>query len=85
MIDARIVPDAQEEITPGEALAGRMLHGLGIANRPRSLPPQFFANQPLALLWRDGVQAEMFHRFKLGRTLAEVQAYGGDRWLRALA
>ncbi len=27
MIDARLVPDEQEEITPGEAVAGMLLNG----------------------------------------------------------
>ena len=27
MIDARLVPDEQEEITPGEAVAGMILNG----------------------------------------------------------
>src|SRR3954462_13395327 len=85
MIDARIVPDEQEEITPGEAIAGMILNGLGFANRPLSLPPQFFANKPLDLLFRQGVQAEMFNRFKLGRTLDEVQAYGCDVLFSELA
>jgi len=44
LIDARLVPDEQEEITPGEAVAGMILNGLGFANRPLSLPPQFFTN-----------------------------------------
>jgi hypothetical protein len=57
MIDVRIVPDEQEEITLGEAVAGMILNGLGFANRPLSLTPQFFANKPLDLLFRDGVQA----------------------------
>jgi len=85
MIDARIVPDEQEEITPGEAVAGMILNGLGFANRPLSLTPQFFANKPLDLLFRDGVQAEMFNRFKLGRTLDEVHAYGCDLLFSELA
>jgi len=33
MIDARLVPDEQEEITAGEAIAGMILNGLGFANR----------------------------------------------------
>src|SRR6266568_1720858 len=78
MIDARIVPDEQEEITPGEAVAGMILNGLGFANRPLSLTPQFFAHTPLDLLFRGGVHAEMFNRFQLGRTLDEVYAYGCD-------
>ncbi len=41
MIDARLVPNPQEEITPGEAVAGMLLNGLGFSNRPLSLTPQF--------------------------------------------
>lgn len=29
MINARLVPDAQEVLTPGEAIAGMILNGLG--------------------------------------------------------
>jgi transposase len=85
MIDVRLVPDRQEEITPGEAVAGMILNGLGFANRPLSLTPQFFANKPLDLLFRKGVGAEMFNRFKLGRTLDEVYAYGCDLLFSELA
>jgi len=85
MIDTRLVPDEQEEITPGEAMAGMILNGLGFANRPLSLTPQFFANKPLDLLFRKGVRAEMFNRFKLGRTLEEVYAYGCDLLFSELA
>ncbi len=84
-IDACLVPDAQEEITPGQALAGMILNGLGFPTRPLSLTPQFFANKPLDLLFREGVRAEMFNRFKLGRTLDEVYAYGCDRLFSELA
>jgi len=78
MIDARLVPDEQGDITPGEAVAGMILNGLGFANRPLSLTPQFFTQKPLDLLFRQGVRAEMFNRFKLGRTLDEVHTYGCD-------
>jgi transposase len=85
MIDSRLVPDAQEMLTPGEAVAGMILNGLGFANRPLSLTPQFFANKPLDLLFRQGVDAEMFNRFKLGRTLDEISAYGCDLLFAELA
>jgi transposase len=85
MIDARLVPDKQEGLTPGEAMAGMILNGLGFANRPLSLTPQFFAHTPLGLLFREGVHAEMFNRFKLGRTLDEVYTYGGDLLFSELA
>jgi transposase len=78
LIDARLQPDDQEAITPGEAVKGMILNGLGFAHRPLSLSPQFFANKPLDLLFRPGVKAEMFNRFKLGRTLDEVNTYGSD-------
>ena len=85
MINARLVPDAQEVLTPGEAIAGMILTGLGFANRPLSLPPQFFAHPPLDLLFREGLCAEMFNRFQLGRTLDEAHAYGCDLLFPALA
>src|SRR5216684_6901116 len=85
MIDARVPPHDQEEITTGEAVAGMIVNGLGFANRPMSLTPQFFANKPLDLLFRPGVRADMFHRFKLGRSLDEVYGYGCDLLLSELA
>ena len=85
MINARLVPDEQEVITPGEAIAGMILNGLGFANRPVSLTPQFFANKPLDLLFREGLCAAMFNRFKLGRTLDEAYTYGCDLLFQELA
>jgi len=85
IIDARLIPHEQEEITPGEAVAGMILNGLGFANRPLSLTPQFFTNKPLDLLFRPGVRADMFNRFKLGRTLDDVHGYGCDLLFSELA
>src|SRR5215475_7419088 len=85
MIDRRLIPDEQERITPGEAVAGMILNGLGFANRPLSLTPQFFAHKPLDLLFRHGIDAEMFNRFKLGRTLDDASAYGCDLLFQELA
>ena len=85
MIDTRLVPDTQEMITPGEAVAGMILNGLGFANRPLSLTPQFFASKPLDLWFREGIEAEMFNRLKLGRTLDEAYTYGCDRLFQELA
>jgi transposase len=85
MINARLVPDAQDGMTPGEAVAGMILNGLGVANRPLSLTPQFFANKPLDLLVRDGLRAAMFNRFKLGRIRDEAYADGGDLLCQELA
>jgi Domain of unknown function (DUF4277) len=68
MLNARLVPAQQAVLTPGEAMAGMILHGLGFAHRPLSLTPQFCASKPLELWLPDGVRAELFHRFTLGRT-----------------
>ncbi len=62
-----------------------ILNGLGFSNRPISLTPQFFANKPLDLLIRPGVRADMFNRFKLGRSLDEVSTYGCDVLFSELA
>jgi transposase len=85
MIDARLGRDDQEEISAGEAIAGMILNGLGFSDRPMTLTPQFFANTPLDLLFREGVRAEMFNRFKLGRSLDATYGYGCDLLLSELA
>jgi transposase len=85
LINARLVPEAQAVLTPGEAVAGMLLKGLGFAHRPLSLTPQFFANKPLALLWREGLEAEHCNRVKRGRTLDEASTYGCDVLFQELA
>ena len=85
MINARLGLDDQEEITTGEAMAGMILNGLGFSDRPMSLTPQFFANKPVGLLFRDGVSAEPFNRFKLGRSLDKAFAYGCDTLFSEIA
>ena len=85
LIDSRILPDDQEEITTGEAIEGMILNGLGFSDRPISLTPQFFENKPLDTLFREGVRPEYFNRFKLGRSLDKVCAYGCDLLFSELA
>jgi transposase len=85
MIDARLGLHDQEEISAGEAVSGMILNGLGFSDRPLTLTPPFFANKPLDLLFRQGVRAEMFNRFKLGRTLDETYTYGCDLLFSELA
>ena len=82
LIDARIAPSEREEITTGQAIAAMILNGLGFANRPISLTPQFFENKPVELLFGSGVTADHFNRFKLGRSLDKVFDYGCDLLFR---
>lgn len=76
LIDNRLGRDSQEEISSGEAVAGMILNGLGFSHGPLYLMCQFFANKPLEHLFRPGVQASHFNRFKLGRVLDAVSTYG---------
>jgi Domain of unknown function (DUF4277) len=85
MIHARLVPDAPDVITPGDAMAGLILHGRGLANRPLSWIPPCCATTPLERWWREGLEAELFNRLMLGRTLDEASPSGGDLWLQELA
>lgn len=85
IIDARIVPDDQEEISNGEAVAGMIINGLGFSNRPISLTPQFFKNKPVKVLFREDVLAEHFNRFKLGRSLDKIYSYGCDMLFSEIA
>lgn len=77
-IDERIPRDSREEISCGEAVAGMILNGLGFSDRPLTLTPQFFENKALSRLFRPGVNAESFNRFKLGRVLDDCHEYGCD-------
>jgi transposase len=77
-IDSRIPSDTREGISCGEAVAGMIINGLGFSDRPLTLTPQFFENKSLRSLFRPGVYAEHFNRFKLGRALDDCHAYGCD-------
>lgn len=85
LLDRRIAPDEREHITTGEAIAGMVLNGLGFSSRPVSLTPQFFENKPLDVLFREGMCAAHLNRFKLGRSLDDVYAYGCDLLFSELA
>ena len=85
MTDARRTPEAQEAITPGEALKEMRRNGVGFAHRPLSLPPQFFAHKPRDRLLRPGGEAELCNRFTRGRTLDEVDTSGCDLFLSEIA
>jgi Domain of unknown function (DUF4277) len=85
MRDTRLGPDTPALITPGEAVAGRILKGLGVAPRPLSLTPQVFANNPLELLGREGLDAARCNRFQRGRTRADAYPSGCARLCQELA
>jgi hypothetical protein len=72
MLNRHLVPDDPAVMTPGEAVAGMMLKGVGCAPRPCSFTPQLFAHTPLDRWLREGIAAERCHRFTLGRTLDDV-------------
>jgi transposase len=80
-IDQRLQKDEndQEMITPGEAIAGMIMNGLGFSDRPLSLTPQFFETKALETLFRPGVTADHFNRHKLGKVLDSAHSYGCEQ------
>jgi transposase len=79
-IDVRLQTNKKdmETITPGEAIAGMIINGLGFTSKPLSLTPNFFENKAVEDLFRPGVKAEHFNRHKLGKELDKSYAYGCD-------
>jgi transposase len=77
-IDHRLQKDTtdQAHITPGEAIAGMIINGLGFSDRPLSLTPQFFMSKAVDELFREDVKAEHFNRHKLGKVLDTAYDYG---------
>ncbi len=83
MIDERLGTYEDETLSAGETVAGMIINGLGFSNKPLSLMPLFFENCPLELLFRPGVKAEDFNRFKLGRVLDRCHRYGTELLISA--
>jgi transposase len=69
LIDEKLGIYKDESISVGETVAGMIINGLGFSNKPMSLTPLFFEHIPLELLFREGVKAADFNRFKQGRSL----------------
>ena len=84
-INDRLGVYPEESITVGESVAGMIINGLGFSNKPLSFTPLFFEHCPLSLLFREGVKAEDFNRFKLGRTLDRCFDYGTERLFSEIA
>lgn len=78
MIDERLGTYEGETLSAGETVAGMIINGLGFSNKPLSLTPLFFENCPVEQLFREGVNAEDFNRFKLGRVLDRCHGYGTE-------
>jgi transposase len=78
LIDGKLGTYPDESLSAGETVVGMIINGLGFSNKPLSLTPLFFQHCPLPLLFREGVKAEDFNRFKLGRVLDRCHAYGTE-------
>jgi len=78
LIDEKLGIHKDESISAGETVAGMIINGLGFSNKPMSLTPLFFEHIPLELLFREGVKADDFNRFKLGRVLDRCHGYGTE-------
>lgn len=78
LIDDKLGIYEGESLSAGETVAGMIINGLGFSNKPMSLTPLFFEHIPLELLFREGVKADDFNRFKLGRVLDRCHRYGTE-------
>jgi transposase len=78
LIDDKLGTYEGESLSAGETVAGMIINGLGFSNKPMSLTPLFFEHIPLELLFREGVKADDFNRFKLGRVLDRCHGYGTE-------
>ncbi|MCP4458355.1 MAG: IS1634 family transposase, partial [Cytophagales bacterium] len=78
LIDSHLGHYEDETLSAGETVAGMILNGLGFSNKPLSLTPLFFQNCPLSLLFREGVNADDFNRFKIGRVLDRLHNFGTE-------
>ena len=78
IIDSLVGVHEDEKITTGEAIKAMIINGLGFTDRPMSLTPQFFENCPVNILFREGVEACDFNRFKLARALDKIHEHGSE-------
>jgi len=67
-IDAQ-VGSSERKVTVGEAVQAMVLNALGFASRALYLTPEFFANKPVDLLIRPGLQPADLNDDSLGRAL----------------
>lgn len=78
MIDERLGTYFGSTLSAGETVAGMIINGLGFSNKPLSLTPLFFENLVIEQLFLEGVNANDFNRFKLGRVLDRCHGYGTE-------
>src|SRR5947209_5166056 len=64
-IDAPVGPSGRK-VSVGEAVQAMGLKALGFASRALYLTPEFFANTPVGLLIREGLEAADLHDDSLG-------------------
>jgi transposase len=84
-IDSLLGVEDEEKISHGEAIAGMVLNGLGFTARPLMLTEQYFENKPVDILIGEHAKPEHFNRFKLGRALDRVAAYGVEKLFYSVA
>jgi len=85
MLEEKLGKQEGEKISAGEAIVGMILNGLGFTNSVLSLHPHFFENRPLEWLFREGVKAEDFNHYKLGRSLEKCFDYGAENLFSEIA
>lgn len=67
-IDTYVGPTGRK-VSVGEAVQAMVLNALGFVGRALYLTPEFFANKPVDILIREGLEAEDFNDDSMGRAM----------------
>jgi transposase len=74
-VDACVGP-TERKVSVGEAVQAMVINALGFVGRPLYLTPEFFANKPVDLLIREGLEPEELNDDSLGRALDRLYETG---------
>ena len=87
LVDELVPQDlSQRRVSLGQALkANLVLNGLGFANRPLYLMPEFFRNKPTERLVGAGVSPDHLNDDALGKALDTLHAFGLTELYRLIA
>ncbi len=85
MIDKIIPARSVAKTTHGERCSALILNGLGYIDTRLYMFPKFLENKPVEKLFREGIDAEDFNEFSLGRTLDKIYEYGPTKLFSEIA
>jgi transposase len=76
IIDESLVTPSNRKVSCGQATQAMVLNALGLSGRALYLMPEYMQNKPIDLLIGEGLVADDFNDYALGRGLDELQQAG---------